>query len=125
MNVPSFHLSLFEVSASLLEDPEISDDGLDLVTVVKGEEEDEDDNDDGEFKGFCVYGRKIVVFGYDGLHTVDLAQRKRSHRSIRVLKERVVVPIQDRVVGPVLSWFQMTALGFKLGSERAPGQRLD
>ena len=85
--------NVLKVSGSLLEDPEITDDLLDLVTVVKGEEEDEEDNDDGEYKGFCVYGKKIVVFGYDGLHTVNLAQRKRSHRSIRVLKERVVAPI--------------------------------
>jgi hypothetical protein len=33
------------------------------VTVVNGEEEDEDDDDDGEFKGFCVFGKKIIVYG--------------------------------------------------------------
>ena len=107
---------MLKVSGSLLEDPEITDDALDLVTVVKGEEEDEDDNDDGEYKGFCVYGKKIVVFGYDGLHTVNLAARKRSHKSIRVIKERVVVPIQQRLVSPLFSWFQMSALGFRGGA---------
>ena len=56
----------------MLENPEVSNDALDLVTVVKGEEEDEDDNDDGEFKGFCVYGKKIIVYGYDGLHIKSL-----------------------------------------------------
>lgn len=105
----------FKASGSLLEDPEISDDELDLVTVVKGEEEDEEDNDDGEYKGFCVYSKKIVVFGYDGLHTVNLAPRRRSHRSIRVLKERVVAPIQERVVSPIFSWLQMAALGIRGG----------
>ena len=48
----------------MLENPEVSNDALDLVIVVKGEEEDEDDNDDGEIKGFCVYGKKIVVYVY-------------------------------------------------------------
>ena len=110
----------FKVSSSLLEDPEISTDALDMVTVVKGEEEDEDDNDDGEFKGFCVYGKKIIVYGYDGLHTVNLAQRRRSHKSIRVIKERVVVPIQQRLVGPIFSWFQMASLGFGLGAQSGP-----
>ena len=101
----------------MLENPEISNDALDLVTVVKGKEEDEDDNDDGEFKGFCVYGKKIIVYGYDGLHTMNLAQRRRSHKSIRVIKERVVVPIQQRLVGPIFSWFQMASLGFGLGPQ--------
>ena len=99
----------------MLEDPEIADDALDLETVFKSEDDDEIEDNDGEYKGFCVYGRKIVIYGYDGLHTLDLMKRRKSHKSLRVIQQRVVNPIQQRLVNPLFSWFQAASFGFSFG----------
>ena len=93
----------------MLEDPDVRTEELDLETIVKGEEEDEEDNDDGEFTGFCVYSKKIAVHGYDGLHVVNLSPRKKSHKSIRIIKERVVAPIQQRLTEPILRLIQLVS----------------
>eukprot|EP00092_Neocalanus_flemingeri_P000377 GFUD01000401.1.p1 GENE.GFUD01000401.1~~GFUD01000401.1.p1 ORF type:complete len:373 (+),score=71.57 GFUD01000401.1:22-1119(+) len=105
---------LVKVSGSLLEDPEIGNDALDMATVFMGADEEEDD--DGEFKGFCVHSKKIVIYGYDGLHTLDLSKRRKSHKSLRVIKQRVV--------NPIFSWFQAPHFGFKWGLAGVTGERL-
>ena len=38
---------------------------------VLDEKENEDDDDDGEFMGFCVYGKEICIYGNDGLFTTS------------------------------------------------------
>ena len=94
---------MLKVSGSLLEDPEVNDDALDLSTVFTSEGDDDDEDDDGEYKGFCVYGKKIFIYGYDGLHTLDLMKRRKSHRSIRVIKQNVI--------NPIFRWFEWHLLG--------------
>jgi len=55
-------------------DPEIEDKDLDLKKAVKYEDNDDDDEEDekGEYNGFCVYGKKICIYGNDGLFTADV-----------------------------------------------------
>ena len=45
---------------------------LDLkLSVVEGEDED-DVHEKGEHRGFCVFGKKICVFGNNGLFIADV-----------------------------------------------------
>ena len=54
-------------------DPEIEDKALDLKIAVKDEDDGSDDEDEkGEYNGFCVFGKKICVYGNDGLFTADV-----------------------------------------------------
>ena len=41
-------------------------DGIDNVMIYW-------DDDDGEYKGFCVYNDRIAVFGYNGLCVKDVS----------------------------------------------------
>ena len=43
------------------------------------------DDDDGEYKGFCVYNDRIAVFGYNGLCIKDISDSDRAAESIKVL----------------------------------------
>ena len=42
----------------------------DINNYVLDQENDEDDR--GEYNGFCVYGKKICIYGNDGLFTADV-----------------------------------------------------
>ena len=55
-------------------DPEVSDSALDLKqAIIQAENnDDDDDGDQGEYKGFCVFGKKICIYGNDGLYTADV-----------------------------------------------------
>ena len=57
----------------MLMDPDVADSALDLkAAIILEEDNDDDDDDQGEFKGFCVFGKKICIFGNDGLFTADV-----------------------------------------------------
>ena len=60
----------------MLMDPDVSDTALDLkLAIIQEENKDDDDDDDddqGEYKGFCVFGKKICIYGNDGLYTADV-----------------------------------------------------
>ena len=43
------------------------------------------DDDDGEYKGFCVYNDRIAVFGYNGLCIKDISDSDLAAESIKVL----------------------------------------
>merc|ERR1712002_1439476 len=65
--------NLYSVTGAMLMDPEIEDKALDLKIAVKDEDEGSDDEDEkGEYSGFCVFGKKICVYGNDGLFTADV-----------------------------------------------------
>ena len=56
-------------------DPEIEDKDLDLKLAVKDDDDDDDDDEEkekGEYNGFCVFGKKICIYGNDGLFTADV-----------------------------------------------------
>jgi hypothetical protein len=65
---------LYSVTGAMLMDPDVADDALDLKVAVIDEDDDEDDEheDKGEYKGFCVFGEKICIYGNDGLYTADV-----------------------------------------------------
>ena len=59
----------------MLMDAEVEDKALDLKLAVKDNDEGSDsDSDDekGEYNGFCVFGKKICIYGNDGLFTADV-----------------------------------------------------
>jgi hypothetical protein len=66
------------VTGSLLEDPSVPNEALDLEAVFAekaGKENDEDEDAfKMEFEGFCVYGDNIYVYGTDGLFALDLSE---------------------------------------------------
>merc|ERR1712183_679871 len=63
---------LYKVTGNMLMDPEVANTALDLkVAVMEADDEDEDD-DKGEYKGFCVFGKKLCIYGNDGLFTADV-----------------------------------------------------
>merc|ERR1712243_462892 len=66
--------NLYSCTGNMLMDPEIEDKDLDLKKAVKYEDNDDDDEEDekGEYNGFCVYGKKICIYGNDGLFTADV-----------------------------------------------------
>merc|ERR1712212_1192648 len=65
--------NLYSVTGAMLMDPEIEDKALDLKIAVKDEDDGSDDEDEkGEYNGFCVFGKKICVYGNDGLFTADV-----------------------------------------------------
>ena len=60
-----------KVTGTLLEDPSVSNEALDLEPVIAAEEEKEDEDAvKRDFQGFCVYGKNICVYGDDGLFSV-------------------------------------------------------
>lgn len=73
--------SLYRCTGKMLSDPEVDEKALDLKLIVSprddpavdnDDDDSDDDDDDGEFRGFCVYGKKIVMYGNDGLFTADV-----------------------------------------------------
>ena len=57
----------------MLYDRELTNDALDLkVAIIEENDDDDEDDDKGEYKGFCVYGKKICIYGNDGLFTADV-----------------------------------------------------
>merc|ERR1712013_511410 len=66
--------NLYSCTGNMLMDPEIEDKDLDLKKAVKYEDNDDDNEEDekGEYNGFCVYGKKICIYGNDGLFTADV-----------------------------------------------------
>ena len=93
---------VLKVTGSLLEDPAVSNEELDLERVFKKE----DDKDDEDFKGFCVYGKKMALFGYNGICVVNIKVRRKSvHKTIRVVNNTIVAPLSTRLVAPVVNWF--------------------
>jgi len=66
--------NLYSVTGAMIMDPEVGDEKLDLkLAVVDDDDEDDDEHEDkGEYKGFCVFGKKICIYGNDGLFTADV-----------------------------------------------------
>ena len=58
----------------MLMDPDVSNDALDLeVAVIKdGHTEGDEDEDRSEYTGFSVFGKKICLYGHDGLFMADI-----------------------------------------------------
>jgi len=66
---------IFSVTGNMLADESVSDDALDLKLAVQKQNDtdvDDDDDDQGELRGFCVYGKKIIIYGNDGLMIGDI-----------------------------------------------------
>ena len=61
----TFQYLLLKVTASLLEDPTVPDDALDLTPAINSQEEE-------DYKGFSVFGRKLCIYGNDGLFTANV-----------------------------------------------------
>merc|ERR1711936_109011 len=65
--------SIYRINGSKLADPNVEDGslGMELVTKQDDDQDDgsDDDDDRGEFRGFCVYNKRICVYGNDGLFT--------------------------------------------------------
>jgi len=67
--------NLHSCTGNMLMDPEIEDKDLDLKLAVKDDDDDVDDDEEkekGEYNGFCVFGKKICIYGNDGLFTADV-----------------------------------------------------
>jgi len=71
---------LYSVTGSKLMDPNVTDDDLDLKLAVVEDDDDADEEheDKGEYKGFCVFGKKICIYGNDGLFTADVVNKSNS-----------------------------------------------
>ena len=66
----------------------------------------EEGKDDEDFKGFCVFGGKMALFGHNGLSVTDIDVKMTSaHRSIRYVNNTIVTPVSTRLVAPVINWF--------------------
>jgi len=63
---------LYSVTGAMLMDPDVADGALDLKVAVMEEDDEDEDDDKGEYKGFCVFGKKICIYGNDGLFTADV-----------------------------------------------------
>ena len=80
--------NLYSVTGKMLSDEAVTNEALDLKLAVDiktldranstGAPEDDSDSDDdddfGEYRGFCVYGNRIVIYGNDGLFTAMLKE---------------------------------------------------
>ena len=53
----------------MMEDSDINQYVLDQEPLGNDE-----DNDQGEYMGFCVFGKKICVYGNDGLFTANVSE---------------------------------------------------
>merc|ERR1711970_312475 len=65
---------LYKVTGNMLMDPEVANDALDLEVAVMEEDDNEEDDDKGEYRGFCVFGKKICIYGNDGLFTAEVTE---------------------------------------------------
>ena len=114
--------TMWSVTASLLEDPGVENGQLDLEMVLgpsldqsinprpgeptpclcfsEATEEKEKDSE-GEWKGFCVYGDKTVLFGYDGLFWLVNVEKSKRGRSIRAFQNNVLTPVKVNVLSPL------------------------
>merc|ERR1712059_21354 len=63
---------IYQVTGSLLEDPNVGDDELDLETIEDYGDEEDDEEEHNDIKGFCVFKKKLVTFGSDGLNKYDM-----------------------------------------------------
>jgi len=63
---------LYKVTGAMLMDPEVANTALDLKVAVMEEDDEDEDDDKGEYKGFCVFGKKLCIYGNDGLFTADV-----------------------------------------------------
>eukprot|EP00092_Neocalanus_flemingeri_P069754 GFUD01085540.1.p1 GENE.GFUD01085540.1~~GFUD01085540.1.p1 ORF type:complete len:327 (-),score=109.76 GFUD01085540.1:125-1105(-) len=63
---------LYKCTGAMLMDPEVANGALDLKVAVMEEDDEDEDDDKGEYKGFCVFGKKICIYGNDGLFTADV-----------------------------------------------------
>ena len=108
--------TMWSVTGSLLEDPGVENSQLDLEMVhghspdqsvnpspcFSEATEEKEKHSEGEWKGFCVYGDKTVLFGYDGLFwSVNPAKSKRG-RSIRALQNKVITPVKVNILSPLV-----------------------
>ena len=50
-----------------MEDSDINNYVLDQESAA-----DDDEDDKGEYHGFCVYGKKLCIYGNDGLFTANI-----------------------------------------------------
>ena len=79
--------NLYSVTGTMLSDEAVTNEALDLKLAVDirtlsrqntgpgDDDSDSDDDDDfGEYRGFCVYGNRIVIYGNDGLFTAMLKE---------------------------------------------------
>ena len=80
--------NLYSVTGTMLSDEAVTNEALDLKLAVDiktlarqnstggpADDSDSDDDDDfGEYRGFCVYGNRIVIYGNDGLFTAMLKE---------------------------------------------------
>ena len=63
---------LYKVTGAMLMDPEVTNASLDMKLSVIEEDDEDEENDRGEYRGFCVFGKKICMYGNDGLFTADV-----------------------------------------------------
>jgi len=63
---------LYKVTGAMLMDPEVANAALDMELAVIEEDDEDEENDRGEYRGFCVFGKKICMYGNDGLFTADV-----------------------------------------------------
>ena len=91
------HLSLEESTISNLE-PKGS-------SLLFSEEISKDS--EGEWKGFCLYGDKIVLFGYDGLFWCNNVEKSKRKRSIYAFQTKIVTPVQVNILSPLFSFFNL------------------
>ena len=62
------------MTGAQLLDTSVENDQLDLKIAVKtpdSDDNDSDDDEDDEYIEFCVFGKKICIYGNDGLFTAD------------------------------------------------------
>ena len=118
--------TMWSVTGSLLEDPGVENAGLDLEMVLGpnpsleqsinlssgeptsfSEATEKDKDSEGEWKGFCVYGDKTVLFGYDGLFWLLNAEKSKRGRSIRAFQNKVLAPIKVNILSPMFPLFRL------------------
>ena len=61
----------------------------------------------GEWKGFCVYGDRIALYGYDGLGFADIGEKSKRKKSIYALKNKVMTPIKVNILSPLFTLFNL------------------
>ena len=112
--------TMWSVTGTLLEDPGVENALLDLEMVLgpnpsleqvinhtSGEPTsfsvatEKDKDSEGEWKGFCVYGDKTVLFGYDGLFWLLHEEKSKRGKSIRVLQNKVLAPLKVNILSPM------------------------
>ena len=119
--------TLWSVTGSLLEDPQVENAQLDMEMVLgpnlsleesvivsnlepKGSpllcSEETLKDSEGEWKGFCLYGDKIVLFGYDGLFWYNVEKSKRK-KSIYAFQTKIVMPAKINILTPLFSFFNL------------------